>query len=82
MNNTLGLAAQNAIRFATLLRERFGLEVVLWDERLSTRSANAVLQEQGYDSRQKRRIVDMVAATIILESFLQSENEKMNPSFL
>ena len=48
-----------------------GLPIHLWDERLTTRAAHQILYEAGHARQQHRRVVDQVAATIILQSFLE-----------
>ena len=79
MNNTLGPQAEASQNFAGLLHERFGLPVVLWDERLTTVSANRVLKGQAPAKR--KQLVDVVAATFILDSYLSSsEHRKQSPA--
>ncbi|MGB4218210.1 MAG: Holliday junction resolvase RuvX, partial [Bacillota bacterium] len=48
------------------------LPVELWDERLTTVAAERVLDEAGLTWRKKRRVVDMTAACLILQSYLDS----------
>jgi putative Holliday junction resolvase len=47
------------------------LPIHLWDERLTTREAHQILYEAGHPRQQHRRVVDQVAATLILQSFLE-----------
>jgi len=67
-------AAGSAVDFVqteiTELRDTLGLPIVTYDERLSTVSADRSLAEQGLDSRSRRRMVDMVAATVILQGWI------------
>jgi putative Holliday junction resolvase len=56
--------------FAAELGELTGLPIHLWDERLTTREAHQILYEAGHARQEHRRIVDQVAATLILQSFL------------
>ncbi|MGB7549732.1 MAG: Holliday junction resolvase RuvX [Terracidiphilus sp.] len=56
--------------FAAELGELTGLPIHLWDERLTTRAAHQILYEAGHPRPQHRRVVDQVAATLILQSFL------------
>jgi putative holliday junction resolvase len=58
--------------FAAELRELTGLPIHLYDERLTTQRAHEILYEAGHARQQHRRVVDQVAATLILQSFLQS----------
>jgi putative Holliday junction resolvase len=59
--------------FAAELGEMTGLPIHLWDERLTTREAHQILYEAGHARQQHRRIVDQVAATLILQSFMERE---------
>lgn len=72
MNGTKGPAAVAAETFAAALAARGGLPVVVWDERLSSVSAERVLIEAGVgrDKRRKRGLVDRGAATIFLQTYL------------
>ena len=56
--------------FAAQLGELSGLPIHLWDERLTTHQAHQILYEAGHARQQHRRVVDQVAATLILQSFL------------
>ncbi len=57
--------------FAAQLGELSGLPIHLWDERLTTREAHQILYEAGHARQEHRRVVDQVAATLILQSFLE-----------
>jgi putative Holliday junction resolvase len=59
--------------FAAALGELTGLPVHLWDERLTTREAHQILYEAGHARQEHRRVVDQVAATIILRSFMEEQ---------
>jgi putative Holliday junction resolvase len=58
--------------FAAALGELSGLPIHLWDERLTTREAHQILYEAGHARQEHRRVVDQVAATLILQSFLEA----------
>ena len=60
--------------FASELGELTGLPIHLWDERLTTREAHQILYEAGHTRQQHRRVVDQVAATLILQSFLDGKS--------
>jgi len=62
-------AAKNQA-FAAELGALAGLPIHLWDERLTTREAHQILYEAGHARQQHRKVVDQVAATLILQSFL------------
>lgn len=59
--------------FAAGLGELTGLPIHLWDERLTTREAHRLLYEAGHARQEHRRVVDQVAATLILQSFLDDQ---------
>jgi putative Holliday junction resolvase len=59
--------------FAAELGELTGLPIHLWDERLTTREAHQILYEAGRARQQHRRLVDQVAATLILQSFIEEQ---------
>lgn len=58
--------------FASELGELTGLPIHLWDERLTTREAHQILYEAGHERQSHRKVVDQVAAVLILQSFLES----------
>ena len=59
--------------FAAELGALTGLPIHLWDERLTTREAHQILYEAGHARQQHRRVVDQVAATLILQSFMEKQ---------
>ena len=56
--------------FAAQLGKLSGLPIHMWDERLTTEAAHQILYEAGHPRQEHRRVVDQVAATLILQSFL------------
>lgn len=70
MNNTLGERAQKSLEFAEALKRRTGLDVVMWDERLTTVEANRTLMEEGIRRENRREHVDELAAIFILQGYL------------
>jgi putative Holliday junction resolvase len=70
MNGTYGPAAESACAFADQLRARVDCPVELWDERLTTISAQRALRESGRKARDQRGVVDQVAAQFLLQSWL------------
>ena len=63
-------------RFAEKLRKALKIPVVLWDERLTSFAAEEHLESMGMKWRERRKHVDRVAATLILQSYLDSRLEK------
>jgi len=74
MNGTIGPRGEASLRFADMLRERFLLPVVMWDERLSTMAAERVLLEADLSRRKRKKVVDKMAAVMILQGYLDSQN--------
>lgn len=70
MDGTLGPSAEAAQTFARSLERALGIPVHLWDERLTTLSAERALIDAGMRRRNRRAVVDQVAATMILQDFL------------
>lgn len=73
MNNTIGERAVKSEELADILRRRTGLEVILWDERLTTVAAQNILLEGNVRREDREKVVDKVAAGIILQGFLDSQ---------
>lgn len=70
MNNTLGDRAEKSLELKETLERRTGLPVVMWDERLTTVSANRVLMETGVRLENRKEHVDEIAAVFILQGYL------------
>lgn len=70
MNNTEGERCRKTLEFQELLKKRSGLEVVLWDERLTTAAAERVLKESGVRRENRKSYVDQIAAVLILQGYL------------
>ena len=70
MNGTLGPRAAKTEEFKEMLERRTGLQVVLWDERLSTVEAENALIEGGFRREERGRYIDKLAAVFILQSYL------------
>ena len=70
MNGTEGERAEKTKEFQEMLARRSGLPVVLWDERLTTVAADEILEESGVARKDRKKVIDRVAAGIILQSYL------------
>jgi putative Holliday junction resolvase len=75
MDGSEGTRVEKTREFARWLEKILGLPVLFWDERLTTRQAMQVLQQQKINGRKKKKLKDQVAATIILSNYLESERE-------
>lgn len=70
MDSSEGSRAQKCKDFATELEKTTGITCVLWDERLTTVSAHNYLNETNTRGKKRKNVVDAVAATIILQDYL------------
>lgn len=70
MDGTLGPRAEKCEALAEVLRDVTGLNVTLWDERRSTVEAHAILFNNGKNGKQRKKVVDAVAASLMLEGYL------------
>ncbi len=70
MNDTEGERAKAVLAFKAALERRTGLEVVLWDERLSTVQSEQVLKAGGVRRENRKTYIDQLAAGFILQSYL------------
>lgn len=76
MNNTIGDRAIKSEEFADTLRRRTGLDVILWDERLTTVSAHNAMIEGNVRREDRAKVVDQVAAVFILQGYLDLQYNK------
>ncbi|ANY70300.1 Holliday junction resolvase RuvX [Paenibacillus algorifonticola] len=73
MNNTIGPRGEISIEFAEQLRQKLHLPVHLWDERLTTVAAERTLIEADVSRKKRKLVVDKMAATLILQNYLDSK---------
>ncbi|MEK4950931.1 Holliday junction resolvase RuvX [Bacillus sp. FSL W8-1127] len=72
MNNTIGPRGEASQAYAKKLEKEFSLPVVLWDERLSTMAAERVLLEADVSRKKRKKVIDKMAAVMILQGYLDS----------
>ena len=72
MNNDIGERAEKALEFGEMLKRRTGLEVVMWDERLTTVAAERTLIESKVRRENRKQYIDKIAAVFILQGYLYS----------
>lgn len=70
MDGTRGPRSEKAQAMKALLEEATSLPVVLWDERRTTIDAHQILMNSGKNAKKRKKVVDAVAATLILEGYL------------
>ncbi|MDQ0214620.1 putative Holliday junction resolvase [Oikeobacillus pervagus] len=73
MNNTVGPRGEASQAYAKKLEELFHLPVHLWDERLSTMAAERVLLEADVSRKKRKKVIDKMAAVMILQGYLDSQ---------
>src|SRR5580698_8153618 len=75
MSGDMSPWAAKVQEFAEELRERSGLPVQLWDERLSSVAAHEILDEAGHDRQHRKYVIDQVAAVIILRGWMDAKEQ-------
>ena len=75
MNNSLGFAADRSLNFKEALEDRYHLEVTLIDERLSTVEATNYLLDADMSRKKRKKLVDGIAASIILDTYLKMKGK-------
>ncbi len=76
MDGTEGEEAKKVLRLAKDLRENLDLPVTTWDERLTTVAAERVLLEADMSRAKRKKVIDKVAAAIILQNYLDARGQK------
>ncbi len=71
MSGKRGLQADEVFHFVELLREETAIPIVTWDERLTTVQAERAMKEGGMSRKKRAKVVDKVAAVIILQNYLE-----------
>ncbi|SDY46460.1 putative holliday junction resolvase [Proteiniborus ethanoligenes] len=74
MNNTIGPQGEKVLNFVDKFKKEFDLEVILQDERLTTVSAERMLIDADVSRKKRKDVIDKVAATYILGSYLEKKN--------
>ena len=72
MNNDIGERAEKSLEFRDMLTRRIGLEVIMWDERLTTVEAERTLIESNVRRENRKKYIDKIAAVFILQGYLDS----------
>ncbi|MBO5530159.1 MAG: Holliday junction resolvase RuvX [Bacilli bacterium] len=75
MNNTVGFAGERSISFKKILEDNLKLEVILEDERLSSVEANNIMIKSDISRNKRKKKVDGLAATIILQRYLDRKDK-------
>jgi putative Holliday junction resolvase len=73
MNNTIGPRGEKTIEFVQILKENFpGMEVEMWDERLTTCAAERTLIEADVRRKDRKKVIDKLAAVLILQGYMDN----------
>ncbi|HYF82797.1 MAG TPA: Holliday junction resolvase RuvX [Clostridia bacterium] len=73
MNNTIGPRGEKTIEFVQILKENFpGMEIDMWDERLTTCAAERTLIEADVRRKDRKKVIDKLAAVLILQGYLDN----------
>ena len=72
INNTIGERGNDTMDFRDALVRRTNAEVILWDERLTTVASERVLMESGVRRENRKKVIDQIAASLILQGYLDS----------
>lgn len=76
MDGTYGLAAKEVRSFCDILFEKFSIPIFEEDERLTTVAAEKILLEANLSRRRRKKVIDKIAAVLILESFLARQDKR------
>ncbi|SHJ49779.1 Holliday junction resolvase RuvX [Paramaledivibacter caminithermalis] len=72
MNGTLGPQGKKVLSFVEKLKNKVDIEIVLWDERLTTVAAERMLISADVSRKKRKKVIDKVAAVYILQGYLDS----------
>ena len=76
MDQTPSERSQLCLEFKEKIERRTGIPVIMWDERLTTVEADEIMDEAGIKGRMRKEYVDMIAAQIILQDYLDNTKDK------
>lgn len=70
MNNSIGFAGEKIMEFSEMIKEEIDIKIEFWDERLTTVAAHRAMLEADLSRGKRKKIVDKIAATYILQGYL------------
>ncbi len=73
MNGSIGERAKISEQFANQLKDDLKIDVILWDERMTTKQAEKILINANISRQKRKKIIDKMAAVVILQSYLNSK---------
>ncbi|SFC19014.1 Holliday junction resolvase RuvX [Butyrivibrio sp. YAB3001] len=75
MDESISERSELCLEFKEKIERRTGLPVIMWDERLTTVEADEIMDEAGIRGKQRKEYVDMIAAQIILQDYLDNRDK-------
>jgi putative Holliday junction resolvase len=72
MNGSIGFRGEASQQYAKEIETKFAVETVLWDERLTTMAAERILLEADVSRKKRKKVIDKMAAVMILQGYLDS----------
>lgn len=72
MNGTIGFQSEKVLQFCEVIKENIDVPIKMWDERLTTVAANRAMLEADLSRKKRKKLVDKIAATYILQGYLDS----------
>lgn len=73
MNGTIGPRGEASQHFARRMEKKHGIKTILWDERLTTMAAERILLEADVSRKKRKKVIDKMAASLILQNYLDSQ---------
>ncbi|UFT97868.1 Holliday junction resolvase RuvX [Radiobacillus kanasensis] len=74
MNGTIGERGEASLSYAKYLEATFSISTIMWDERLTTMAAERILLEADMSRKKRKKVIDKMAAALILQSYLDSNS--------
>lgn len=81
MNGTLGKQAEKVLKWIEEFKSRVSLPIETWDERLSTVEASKILLKADISRRKRKKVIDKLAATLILQGYMDSCRNKGDDTY-
>ncbi|HNX90719.1 MAG TPA: Holliday junction resolvase RuvX [Candidatus Omnitrophota bacterium] len=76
MDGSVGVRAKDSEKMVEYLKADIDVDVILWDERLTTREAEGIMVAADISRKKRKKVIDKMAAQLILQSYLDSTNEQ------
>jgi putative holliday junction resolvase len=77
LDNTIQDVNKDILLLETSIREASHIKVTLWDESYTTKDAESILIQTGYSRKKRKKVIDKIAATILLQNYLNTINDQI-----